>query len=164
MEYAEKKCMESTYNSMAEILRKERDILARITEIQSEVRSSAEERRWLDFEAAEKSIGLFESQIALLESELTRLSGGKKIHFYHFALTFPDAERRELCALHRQIRSLAGKVRSENNALRDYVASQSALVNRYLEAAFPERLGKLYSRFGAKRDMDIDGIVLNTKV
>ena len=81
--------------------------------------------------------------------------------FYAFAARLPEQERRELSELYRRIKMRTLGVRFANDSLTDYLDETQAVVSGFLEAVFPDRRGKIYSRKGTQVSPDMRSMVLN---
>jgi hypothetical protein len=88
-------------------------------------------------------------------------AGGQR--FYDFVQRFPADERQILCALYRRIKFETARLRFSSEALAAYLGEARAFVSGMLEAAFPEKRGKIYGRSGTERSAKLGGIVLDRR-
>jgi hypothetical protein len=159
----------SAYDRCAASLREEAALVARIAGIQGLVRAAVTSREWTDFEGHLAELARLGEEFAALDRERQRCfaavpgsaaaSGGGG--FYALVSRFPPEAQRELCALYRQLKQAAIKIRLENEALARYLKEGQTTVAAFLEAAFPDRKGRLYSRRGKQVPADMRSILLN---
>jgi hypothetical protein len=151
------------YDSLSEIFLKMREILQKICTVQLKVRKAAFERRWTDFTAAQDEVAALGEQLNALETQRKALPGMAE-GFYASVHGLEAEKRAPLTALFREVKSLAARVRIENETMKQYVDGQMRLVTLFLEAAFPERRGKFYSRTGQAKECITGGVVLDRVV
>jgi hypothetical protein len=162
------------YRRCTAVLEQERELVAKIAGIQALVRRSVINRQWLDFESHMETLGQIGAQFEALERERVRIfssfSGGgntpgkageEAAGFYALASRFPPEERKAVTGVYRNLKTETMKVRIESDALMNYLTEASLLVSGFLEAAFPDRKGKIYSRSGAQIQADMRSMVLN---
>jgi hypothetical protein len=149
-----------------DVLRREIALLERLAAAQEIVRRAVYAREWTDLEAMLNRLDGYGRDFAELEAERVetfRFLGGRRDggDFYASIARLPDAERRELAELHRRLKLDALKVRLANDALTAYLAEARTTVGAFLDAAFPDRRGKLYSRRGTAVPAEMRSLVLN---
>ncbi|MDR0663295.1 MAG: hypothetical protein LBF80_04345 [Spirochaetaceae bacterium] len=156
--------MDDEFTRCEAVLNAELDALVEVGAAQDFVNEAVRGRNWVDFDASIKTINGIASRVAGLEEERTALMRGAGAHgFYDFARRFPDEERSILCGLYRQVRLEAARTRFSAEALASYLGEARALVSGLLEAAFPEKRGKIYGRSGMERDAKMGGVVLDRR-
>jgi hypothetical protein len=133
---------------------------------QTLVNEAVKRRDWADFDAATGTVRALAERVAELEAErraLMKGADGSMPRFYEYARRFADIEREELCGLYRAVKFEAARLRFSAEALARYLGECRAIVSGLLEAAFPERRGRLYGRSGAERNAGMGGIVLDRR-
>jgi hypothetical protein len=80
---------------------------------------------------------------------------------YAFASRLPETERRQFTDLYRGLRLRAMKLRAASDSLLLYLNEAKNTVDGFVDAAFPERKSKLYSRRGVQIAADMRSMVLN---
>jgi hypothetical protein len=66
-----------------------------------------------------------------------------------------------LSGLYRSIKTRTLELRLANEALAKYLGEMQAVVSDFLEAVFPDRKGRLYTRQGTQIPPDMLGMALN---
>lgn len=146
------------------VLNAELMALAEAGEVQALVSEAVKRRDWVDFDASIGAINRIGARIEELEKErLALMPGVNGGNFYQFAGLFPDNERRILCGLYRQVKMEAARARFAAAALASYLGGARSLVSGMIEAAFPEKRGKIYGRSGVERSAKLDGLVLDRR-
>ena len=146
------------------VLNAELMALAEAGEVQTLVSEAVKRRDWVDFDASIGAINRIGARIEELEKErLALMPGVTGSGFYQFAGRFPDNERRILCGLYRQVKMEAARARFAAAALASYLGGARSLVSGMIEAAFPEKRGKIYGRSGVERSAKLDGLVLDRR-
>ena len=132
--------------------------------VQTLVAEAVKRRDWVDFDASIGAINEIRARVEELEEErLALMPGVNGGSFYQFAGYFPDNERQILCDLYRQVKLAAARARFEAEALASYIGEARAIVSGLIEAAFPEKRGKIYGKSGAERNVKLGGIVLDRR-
>jgi hypothetical protein len=85
----------------------------------------------------------------------------QEARLYAFASRLPEAERRQFTELYRGLRLRAMRLRAASDALLLYLSEAKNTVDGFIDAAFPERKSKLYSRRGTQIAADMRSMVLN---
>ena len=80
---------------------------------------------------------------------------------YAFASRLPETERKQFTDLYRGLRLRAMKLRAASDSLLLYLNEAKTTVDGFIDAAFPERKSKLYSRRGMQIAADMRCMVLN---
>ena len=150
----------------AAILRREIALLERLAAAQEVVRQAVFGRDWTDLEAMLGRLDAYSREFGAMEAERVetfRVLGGRRDggDFYAVIARLPETERRLLADLHRRLKLDALKVRLANDALTNYLAEARSTVGAFLEAAFPDRRGKLYSRRGTAVPAEMRSLVLD---
>lgn len=151
----------------ADVLKQETALLERLAAAQEVVRHAAFAREWSDMEAMLSRLDEYGSEFEALEAERGRvfeaLGGGRREGggFYALVARLDPADRRELTELYRRLKLDTLKVRLANEALSTYLNAARATLSEFLDAAFPDRRGKLYSRRGSAVHPEMRSIVLD---
>jgi hypothetical protein len=148
------------------VLKAELEALSRAGAAHELVSEAVKRRDWVDFDACISVINEIGVQMEELECErIARMSGisGEAGGFYDFALRFSEEERRILCGLYREVKIEASRMRFRAAALEAYLGGARALVSGLLEAAYPEKRGKIYGKTGEERSARLGGIVLDRR-
>jgi hypothetical protein len=162
------------YGRCTAVLEQERELIAKIAVMQDLIRKAVINRQWMDFEAYMEALGQIGAHFEDLDQERVRIfasftgdgntpgkTGDDAAGFYALASCFPADERKALTDVYRNLKMETMKIRLESDALMNYLSEASLLVTGFLEAAFPDRKGKLYSRSGAQVQADMRSMVLN---
>ncbi|MDR2028143.1 MAG: hypothetical protein LBP93_01250 [Treponema sp.] len=161
------------YETCVLILKQEIELMEKISSLQLLVRNAVFNREWVDFEIFLGSLGEISNDFESLEFERERIfsafaqkTGGKDepAGFYTLASRLPDRERRELTGLYRRLKLESIRIRLANDSLAAYLREARTTVAGFLEAAFPDRKGKLYSRRGTQIPSDMRSMVLNQRL
>jgi hypothetical protein len=168
--------MQGECNEAIAVLNQEIELVERIFEAQKMVRGAVMGRSWADFEVLMETMRDYGAEFGELEQErgeiFTRLAerAGEngdtagESGFYTLIARLPDMERAILASLYRNLKFKTFKIRIENDAMARYLNEIGVIVSSFLEAAFPDRKGKLYSRSGAPLHADMRSMVLNRQL
>jgi hypothetical protein len=160
----------SEYSACAGILAGEAEILGKIASLQEAVKAAVMNRDWADFEGLLGALQEYGERFEKLEKERVRLfsavgdaggGGDGWVGFYTLIARLPPAEREELSAAYRALRLETLRMRLGNEALLEYLNEARSAVAAFLESAFPERGGRLYSRRGIHAPSDMRSMVFN---
>ncbi|MDR0387328.1 MAG: hypothetical protein LBH57_04760 [Treponema sp.] len=156
------------------VLEQERELVAKIAGMQDLIRKAVMNRQWLDFESHMAVLGQIGARFEDLDRERVRIfasftgdgvapekAGEDAAGFYALAACFPADERKAITGVYRNLKMETMKVRIENDALINYLGEASLLITDFLDAAFPDRKGKIYSRSGSQVQADMRSMVLN---
>jgi hypothetical protein len=166
------------YEACSQVLGRETELLCGIEAAQKQVWDAVINREWTDFEALLSMMDRIGVELGGLEEERERI-----IHelaeplvppapgsfaeplapgsFYRLISGLPEAERKELTGLYRELKMAGIRVRIANENLLSYIAEVKATMTGFIEAAFPDRKGKVYARNGAVVPADMRSMVLN---
>jgi hypothetical protein len=161
-----------------DILKREIEILGRISSMQELVRNAVVNREWMNFESLLEKMHEQGNEFELLEAERIGLAadfipekapGGAPLNhkadeaagFYALISRFPEDKEKELGGLYRKLKLETLKTRMANDALLRYLNEGRSVIAAFLEAAFPDRKGRLYSRWGRQIQADMRSMVLN---
>ncbi|MDR0378077.1 MAG: hypothetical protein LBH70_09825 [Spirochaetaceae bacterium] len=156
------------YSRCTAVLEQERELVTKIAGLQALIRKAVVSRQWMDFEALLGELGRIGAQIEDLDADRIRIfsvvagkAGEGSAGFYTAVSRFPPDERKAVAEVYRKLRMEARKVRLESGALMNYIAGAGLLVTGFLEAAFPDRKGRIYSRSGAQVQADMRSMIVN---
>jgi hypothetical protein len=158
------------YEACSSILKRETELLEKIASIQMSVRNAVINRKWADFEMLFKSLGEYREIFESLEAErigifegFSKKAGARDEHtgFYTLVSRLPGDERKRLTELYRHLKMTSYKIRLANDTLMGYLNEARATVAAFLEAAFPDRKGRIYSRRGKELQADMRSMVLD---
>ncbi|GAB1481619.1 hypothetical protein MASR2M78_04340 [Treponema sp.] len=153
-----------------DVLKQETALLERLAAAQELVRQSVFAREWADLETMLSRLSSYGDEFVLLEaererlfSEISGLFGGEResISFYSLASRLPLNERKELTELYRRLKLDTLKVRLANEALTSYLSDARSTLSGFMDAAFPDRKGRIYSRRGKTVHSEMRSIVLD---
>ncbi|MDR0784961.1 MAG: flagellar export chaperone FlgN [Treponema sp.] len=159
--------MDTNYEQKRQTLEQENDLLDKINDMQTAVRSAVIKREWADFEKLLLSMNGYKEQFEALEKERMGLfsdsvdAEGNTPHFYTLIAKLPETERREFADIYRKIKERALKVRLANDSLALYLEEAKTTLNAFMKAAFPIASGNTYSRKGMKIEADMTALVIN---
>jgi hypothetical protein len=154
-------------------------LLAKAAAVQDSVRKAVLAREWTDFDWKMAEISQIGGEFSLLEEERAGLfsalaprAGGESLSgektesppFYELACGLPQVQRRELSLLYRTLKMETLKMRVFNESFLGYLLESKTMAAAYLEAVFPARGGKLYTRKGSQVKGDLKSMVLNRHI
>jgi hypothetical protein len=158
------------YKACVDILQQEIMLLERISILPVMVRNAVVAREWTDFEGYMENLGVIGREFQILDAEreqvftvFARKSGSNNtgVGFYSLIARFPEEERRELGNLYRKLKIDALKIGFANDSLTAYIGEARTTLQEFLEAAFPDRKGRIYSKQGTQVPSDMRSMVLN---
>jgi hypothetical protein len=165
------------YRRCVELLGAELTKLQKIEAIQASVRRAVLNREWADFDwkiAEIKQLGIefaeLDAERAELFADLQRQAPGNSnpsgglLPFYAVSARLPADQRRELSSLYRAIKMEILKNRTLNDSFLNYLLEAKNTAAAYLDAVFPARGGKLYTRKGAQSGRDLKSMVINSHI
>jgi hypothetical protein len=162
------------YTRCVTVMTREIELLKKIAAVQESVRQAVLAREWADFDwkiaevntLGEEFAGLDAERDALFSGLAERLKPGtgEAPAFYALAALLPEARQRELCGLYRALKMEALRMRVFNETFTNYLHEYRTMAAAYLEALFPARGAKLYTRKGGRIDGDLKSMVLNRHV
>lgn len=150
-----------------DVLRQEIALLERLSSSQEIVKNAVFTRDWADLDSMLARLGEYGTEFELLEKERVRIfselcgGSGERVPFYAVAARMDDSRRRELTDLYRRLKLDVLKVRLANDSLSTYLNEARATMTGFMEAAFPDRKGNLYSKKGSKVESEMRSLVLD---
>ncbi|MDR1399091.1 MAG: hypothetical protein LBJ41_04135 [Treponema sp.] len=167
--------MEATEKSL-ELMRIQTELMDQIAGVQDSIKNAVMNRQWDDFEALVESMQDHSTRFEELDAERAKLFAHMiaeplvsdtpaarplEARLYAFASHLPETERRQFTDLYRGLRLRAMKLRAASDSLLLYLNEAKTTVDGFVNAAFPERKSKLYSRRGMQIATDMRCMVLN---
>jgi hypothetical protein len=152
------------YEKKINVLKTELVILKLIAGIQKSVRTSVYEKKWADFDSVQCALTEAAVKLEAVEKERVALFDGEDASFYAYTAALPCEQRTEITSLYRELKFEVAKMRISNTTFDKYLNESSAAVHDFLDAAFPDRRGKLYGRRGAVKKSDMRSIVLDKRL
>ncbi|MDR0476283.1 MAG: hypothetical protein LBH43_21780 [Treponema sp.] len=169
------------YNRCIAILNQETALLNKIYAVQNSVRQAVLNHEWADFDwkmAEIRQIGrefgqLDEERDSLFTALAMAVFGFPRGNaenqaapppFYALASRLPEEERRELTRLYRVIKIETLRMQALNESFLNFLNEARSSASAYLEAAFPSRWGKLYTKKGGQTAQDLKSMVFNQHI
>ena len=148
------------------VLLKEIELLEKIPPLQKMIRDAVIKREWTDYELLMQSMSEIGAQFEMLETEresiFKALSVGEDSEsFYAWAARLPEKEKEEMSSLYRKLKMITLQIRISNDTLMEYLREAKSVVSGLLERAYPDRRGKMYSRNGIEREVDMRSVMVN---
>jgi hypothetical protein len=157
----------------SQVLGREIEALRGIGEAQKQVWEAVVKREWTDFDALLSLIGRTAAGLEGLEGERKALFAGtpgffgardEESGFYRFIASLPPEDHQELAGKYRELKMAALRIRLNNENLLVYISGIKAAMSAFIESAYPDRKGRLYSRNGAAAPQDMRCMVLNHRL
>jgi hypothetical protein len=162
------------YERCLGVLNQEIDLLKKISRVQDSVKQAVLEREWADFDWKIAEINQFGQEFGELDTErtglFTALAAEKAAYlgplppFYALAAKLPENERRELFGLYRTLKMETLKMRALNEGFLRYLYEAKTMAAAYMDAVFPARGGKVYTRKGGEAAREFKSMVLNSHI
>jgi hypothetical protein len=176
------------YTRCSRVLEREIELLRSVGDTQKQVWDAVLKREWAGFEALLAMTGPIGAELERLEGERKALfngfpasAGGQtnqtgqsaqpgqaaaddETGFYRLISPLPPEERGDLAAKYRELKMAALRIRTNNENLLAYIAGIRATMSAFVESAFPDRKGRLYTRRGAAAPQDMRCMVLNHRL
>ena len=161
------------FNRCVEVLKGELLLLQNISSAQDRVRQSVMNREWADFDEKIAEVNRFSDDFTLLENERIMLFSALKEGFgpvdtgekpfYAMISRLPMEEGRELSRLYRELKMETLKMRALNETFMAYLSEAKTMASAFLEAVYPARGGKMYTRKGHRVSQDLRSMVFNNR-
>jgi hypothetical protein len=167
------------YSSCVSVFNREIELLKKIFTVEESVHQAVMAREWADFEWRIAEINQLSEDFNLLEAQrvevLASLEEKNSIDtetkpqsehsFYALAAAnLTPEECREISRLYRELKMETLKVKTLNETFMSYVDELRAMTTAWLEAIFPVKGGKLYTRKGLQATRDLRSIMLNQHI
>jgi hypothetical protein len=141
-------------------------VLTQVEEMQERVETAVYQKKWTDFEDAQSRLEALSARLGELEARRMALfsASGERVqaeNFYLWAAALPAGERERLMEAYRALKFKTAKIRAAASAFSGYLTEMRKVVHIFLDAAFPERRGALYSRHGKSLGVDVRRAVLD---
>ncbi|MDR1566124.1 MAG: hypothetical protein LBS48_02430 [Treponema sp.] len=161
------------YKRCIQVFSQELALLRKISSVQDSVRHAVLAREWTDFDWKMAEINQLGMEFGVLEQERAGLfaalagetaGNSGPAPFYTLASRLPEEERRPLSDLFRTIKMETIRMRAVNESFLNYLREAKTMAAAYLEALFPARGGKLYTRKGGQAAQDLKSMVFNRHI
>jgi hypothetical protein len=164
------------YEKCRDILLQECELIQNAVVEQEKIRQAVTDREWTVFEDHLSAMNSLESKIETLEREREQLftvfkslvhqksfsdNLDAKGQFYSLVMLLPEKQRNELTAIYRSLKLEAIKLRMANESLFAYLSGIKSTLKEFIDLAFPERGGKMYTKEGMHFSNDMQSIFLN---
>jgi hypothetical protein len=141
-------------------------ILEAIEKAQETMKCAVTARKWVNFEMQAEELNLLGERFEALERERAKIfpahyRGAEAPAIYTLIAGLPAERRSRFTECYRQIKMHLFRIKLANESLLAYIAEARSTVGDFLEAAFPDRKGRLYSRQGAHVHSDMRSMVLD---
>ena len=164
------------YEKCRDILLEEFELVQNAAAIQEKIRFAVTERQWTAFEDSLNAMNAIESKLENLENEreqiflvyktLTHQQSFSDIldakgRFYMLVSVLPESQRNDLTSIYRSLKIEAKKLKSANESLLTYINGIKSTLRDFMDLAFIERGGKMYTKEGTHFSHDMRSMVLN---
>jgi len=160
------------FAACAAVMGREIALLRRAGLVQEKAQAQARAREWAGFGKIEAETERLGRELRALDAEreaffealgrlVPRTRPGESAPFYALAAALPLEERRELGRLYRELQMETLRVRSAGECFAAFLSEARNMTAAFLEAAFPARGGRLYTRKGAQAAQDLRSMVIN---
>ncbi|MCL2231353.1 MAG: hypothetical protein FWC01_09690 [Treponema sp.] len=164
------------YEKCRDILLQEFELVQNAVFVQEKIRIAVTERDWALFEDNMNVMNGIEIQLANLESEREQLFSVFKalVHqqsfsetlddrgrFYALVALLPETQRNDLTSIYRSLKLEAIKLKMANEALMAYINGIKSTLQDFVDLAFVERGGKMYTKDGTNFSHEMSSMVLN---
>jgi len=164
------------YEKTRDLLLQETQLVKDAADIQGKLRNAVFGREWTDFENQISAMNSIENRLAGLESEreqlfdvyesLTRKNAlssktDAKGRFYAIAAVLPEKQRNDLTAIYRALKLDSMKLKLANETFLAYLGGIKSTLKDFFDLAFPESVGKMYTKNGTHFSQDMSSMVLN---
>ena len=153
------------YNQCSQIFIQEIALLDKIITVQNDVMNAVINREWTDFEAGSAILDEASLQFENFEEKRIADQGQSNwTQFYAEVSKLPDAQRIHLTELYRTLRLKIHRVRTSNDNLTLYLNEAKSTVEAFMDAAFPDRRGRLYGQNGTRISADMRSLLVDASV
>ena len=164
------------YEKCRDILIQEFELIQNAVIIQEKIRIAVTERQWAAFEDNLSVMNAIENKLEVMEIEREQLFNVFKIiahqkgfsenldskgRFYALVANLPENQRNDLTSIYRSLKFEAMKLRMANETLMTYIEGIKSTLKDFIDLAFIERGGKMYTRDGTHFSHDMRCMVLN---
>jgi len=154
------------FEDAVSVFNREIDLLKATFSAQEIVFRLVLDRDWENLDEKTEDVKKLGLEFTALEEERhTLLSslGDTSKPFYELISNLSFDEQRELSRLYRELKTQTNKMKALNDNLTAYINEAKIMATSYIEAVYPARGGKLYSRDGSRVSQDLKSIVLNSR-
>jgi hypothetical protein len=164
---------DQSYTECALLLKQEIELLEKISALQVQVQNAIINREWTGFEGLFESLAALGDKFEALDLERAGVFArfaqelgldSAEASFYRCAARLPETEGQELSSLYRRLKTQTLELRLANESLAQYLAEIQTMISGFLEAVFPDRKGRIYTRRGTQVSPDMRSMALNQSV
>jgi hypothetical protein len=127
------------------------------------------ERKWESLEKAIRAIDALENELKGIEAvrelifeSLRDESGlGLEATFYQWAVHLPEAERRQITDIYRNLKGRAFAARAQGAAITSYLTESRTVLAGIMEELFPHKRGRIYDKRGGRKEAEMTKVVLD---
>ncbi|MDR1105950.1 MAG: hypothetical protein LBL44_06295 [Treponema sp.] len=159
--------MKDLYDKCFRVFSRETELAGKIAALQEDLWKGVMERDWENIEARLKAVDALGAEFREAEAGREALlaefpgSGDEKSRFYALVSRLSPESRNKLTGMYRGLKFECLRIRASGGALAGFLNEARTLAEGYLEAAFPERRGRLYSSQGTQLPPQSRSLVLN---
>lgn len=164
------------YEKCRDILLQEFELVQNAVIVQEKIRLAITNKDWTFFEDNLSVLNSIESKLECLEHERGQLfvvfkalvhqksfseNLDEKGVFYALAAYLPELQRNDLTSIYRSLKLESIKLRMANDALMTYLNGIRSTLREFVDLAFIERGGKMYTKKGTHFSHEMSSMVLN---
>ena len=168
------------YEKCKEILLREAELVKKAYILHENVRLAVFNREWDELQERISALNEIENAIASVDSEREDIFTAfenllRKDHtrsksaqndsnlFYSVISNLSEEKKDELNAIYRSLKMETLKLRLSNETLTTYLAGIRSVVGEFLDLAFPERAGRVYTQQGTHTLNDMRSMIVNQR-
>jgi len=164
------------YENCKEILLKEFELIQNAVAIQEKIRLAVTDRQWTAFEDNLSAMNAVEIKLNELENEREKLfevfktivreqyfteNLDDKARFFMLTSQLPKDQQNDLVSIYRGLKTESIKLKMANENLLAYLNEVTTTLREFVNLAFLERGGKMYTKKGMHFSHDMSSMVLN---
>ena len=164
------------YEKCKDILLQEFELVQNAVVLQDKIRTTVTERQWTAFEENLNAMNALEMKLEGLENEreelffvfktIARQQGfsqnlDENGRFYELIAFLPEKQRDDLTTIYRSLKIESTKLKLANEALLSHINIIKSTLRDFIDLAFVERGGKMYTKNGTHHSHDMRSMVLN---
>jgi len=164
------------YEKCRDILLQEFELIQNAVIVQEQIRLAVTDREWTVFEDHLSTMNSIECKLETLEFEREQLftvfktlvhqqgfseNLDAKGRFFALVSALPETQRNDLTSIYRSLKLEAIKLKIANEALMTYLNGIKSTLKEFIDLAFPQRAGKMYTKEGTHFSNDMRSMVLN---
>jgi len=164
------------YEKCRDILLQEFELIQSAVILQEKIRLAVTERQWTAFEENLNDMNAVENKLENLEKErqelffvfktISRQQGftddlDENGRFYALVEFLPESQRNDLTSIYRSLKIESTKLKMANDTLLSHINIIKSTLRDFIDLAFTERGGKMYTKNGTHHSHDMRSMVLN---